>query len=150
MTAMTSASEQYFSATPASPEHRRLLTVPLAGREVEIETSSGVFSQGRLDPGTAVLLRHEPPLPGPVDGTGLEVLDLGCGWGPIALTLALRRPQARVWAVDVNERALSLTAANAERLALDRDGGYVVAAHRFTAQTEPLLTGERLFTFRTS
>ena len=55
------------------------------------------------------MLKHapEPPLTG-------DFLDLGCGWGPIALTLAFESPEANVWAVDVNERALDLTHANAQ------------------------------------
>ena len=46
-------------------------------------------------------------------------MDLGCGYGPIALTLARRHPSATVWAVDVNERALELCRANAAALGLD-------------------------------
>jgi len=76
--------------------------------------SNGVFSPSRVDPGTAVLLRAVT-LPSHADG---DLLDLGCGWGPIALSLAIAAPQARVWGVDVNERALALTRVNAERLGL--------------------------------
>jgi 16S rRNA (guanine1207-N2)-methyltransferase len=56
-----------------------------------------------------VLLREAPPPPDRGD-----LLDLGSGYGPIAITLARRSPQAKVWAIDVNERALELTKANAE------------------------------------
>ena len=78
-----------------------------------VETAGGVFSPSRLDLGTQVLLRTvpEPPAAG-------DLLDLGCGWGPVALTMALEAPSARVWAVDVNERALDLVRRNAERLGL--------------------------------
>ncbi|HEY8720811.1 class I SAM-dependent methyltransferase [Pengzhenrongella sp.] len=89
------------------------MTVPLGGRELELESASGVFSPGHLDQGTGVLLRSVPAPP----PTG-DLLDLGCGWGPIALSLALESPRARVWAVDVNERALDLVRRNAERLGL--------------------------------
>jgi 16S rRNA (guanine1207-N2)-methyltransferase len=106
------SSDHYFSAVPASPDERRLITVRLAGRDVEVETAGGVFSPGRVDLGTQVLLRSAAPPP----ATG-EVLDLGCGWGPVALTLGLLAPRARVWAVDVNERALDLVRRNATRLA---------------------------------
>ncbi len=74
----------------------------------------GIFSPGGLDKGTAVLL-DEAPEP-PATGT---FLDLGCGWGPIALHLALRSPAATVWALDVNERALDLTRRTAAALGLD-------------------------------
>lgn len=106
--------DHYFTAAPASADERRRLRVRLAGREVEVEVAPGVFSPGGLDKGTAVLL-DEAPTP-PATGT---FLDLGCGWGAIALTLALRSPGATVWALDVNERALDLTRRNAAALGLD-------------------------------
>jgi 16S rRNA (guanine1207-N2)-methyltransferase len=107
------AQPHYFSASPAGPGRPRPITVSLAGREVEVLTDAGVFSADRIDLGTRVLLREVPDPP----ATG-ELLDLGCGWGPIALSLALRSPGARVWAVDVNPRAVELTAANASGLRL--------------------------------
>jgi 16S rRNA G1207 methylase RsmC len=106
-------SDHYFTAEPASASERRLLAVRLAGHEVEVEVASGVFSPGRLDLGTQVLLRTVPPPPARGD-----LLDLGCGWGPLALTMARRSPDARVWAVDVNLRALDLVRRNALRLGL--------------------------------
>lgn len=108
-----SETDHYFTAQPASPDERRLLRVYLAGRELEVETAGGIFSPDHVDLGTRVLLDHVPVPPDEGD-----LLDLGCGWGPIALTLALRSPAARVWAVDVNERSLDLTRRNAERLGL--------------------------------
>ena len=100
--------EQYFSAEPASRDVRRSLQVTLRGRECTVQTSNGVFSGSRLDLGTSVLLRRAPE----PAGTG-TFLDLGCGWGPVALSLALASPGADVWAIDVNGRALELTDANA-------------------------------------
>ena len=105
--------EHYFTARPASANERQSISVTLAGHTVKVETAGGVFSSSRLDLGTAVLL-DKAPLP-PLSG---NFLDLGCGWGPIALTLALLAPAATVWAVDVNERALELTALNARNLGL--------------------------------
>jgi 16S rRNA G1207 methylase RsmC len=102
------ADEHYFSARPSSEERPRTIRVTLAGRSLELTTAGGVFSPERLDTGTAVLLSRVPAPP-----TTGALLDLGCGWGPIAIAMALRSPQADVWAVDVNERALALTAANA-------------------------------------
>lgn len=60
-----------------------------------------------------MLLRRGPAPP--ASGT---LLDLGCGYGPIACVLARRSPAAEVWAVDVNERARELTGANAAALGL--------------------------------
>lgn len=100
--------EQYFAAAPNSADERRALEVTLRGRQARVMTSNGVFSGSRLDLGTSVLLRHAPEPP--ERGT---FLDLGCGWGPVALAMAFQSPDADVWAVDVNGRALALTAANA-------------------------------------
>jgi 16S rRNA (guanine1207-N2)-methyltransferase len=102
--------DHYFTAQPASADERRVLRVRLAGQGLEVQTAGGVFSPDHVDTGTRVLLDHAPTPP----ATG-DLLDLGCGWGPIALTLALSSPGARVWAVDVNERALDLVRRNAER-----------------------------------
>lgn len=106
--------EHYFSAAPSSQEKLRTLRVTLDGREVEVHTARGIFSPERLDKGTDVLLSHTPEAP-----AGGDFLDLGCGWGPIALTLAMQAPRARVWALDVNERALDLVRRNAEALGLE-------------------------------
>jgi len=103
--------EHYFSDTPAGPERRRTLTVDLFGRTVTVQTANGVFAGEGLDKGTAVLLREVPPPTG-----SPRILDLGCGWGAIALGIALACPGAVVDAVDVNDRALALCRENADEL----------------------------------
>jgi 16S rRNA G1207 methylase RsmC len=107
------AGDHYFSSVPESDPHLRTLTVSLSGRSYELTTASGIFSPERIDTGTQVLLSNTPPPP-----PGGNLLDLGCGWGPIALTLALNSPHATVWAVDVNQRALDLVRRNSAAMAL--------------------------------
>ena len=108
--------DHYFTADePANEGERRPLRTVLADREVTVETASGIFSPGGLDKATGILL-DEVPAP-PPSGTAL---DLGCGWGPIALALALRSPGLDVTAVDVSERALDLTRRNAAALGCER------------------------------
>ena len=106
-------SQHYFSASPQAPHRPGLVRVVLPDLYLELETDSGMFSPGRLDPGTRFLL-EAAPAPAPAG----DLLDLGCGYGPIACTIAARSPGATVWAVDVNERALALCAANAARAGL--------------------------------
>ncbi|MCS0499325.1 class I SAM-dependent methyltransferase [Protaetiibacter mangrovi] len=106
--------EHYFSTSPSGDPVLRTITARLAGRDVEVTTAGGIFSPDRVDTGTQVLLAHTPSPP-----PGGAFLDLGCGWGPIALSLALESPRATVWAVDVNERALDLARRNAQALGLD-------------------------------
>jgi 16S rRNA (guanine1207-N2)-methyltransferase len=98
----------YFAERPAVGSAETVVSVQLPDTSFTLRTDRGVFSHGRLDPGTELLLRKAPAPPSHGD-----LLDLGCGAGPIALTLARRSPDARVWAVDVNERARALCAANA-------------------------------------
>lgn len=108
-----SEESHYFSPAPGGDGQRQRLQVRLRGRELEVVTAAGVFSGDRVDLGTRVLLREVPDPP----STG-DLLDLGCGWGPIALAMAQAAPRARVWAVDVNERALELVRENARALRL--------------------------------
>lgn len=107
------APEHYFSATPGGELVPRTIHVRLAGRDLDLTTANGVFSPERLDVGTSVLLSNVPAPP-----PGGNLLDLGCGWGPIAISLALESPRATVWAVDVNERSLELVRRNAASLGL--------------------------------
>jgi 16S rRNA (guanine1207-N2)-methyltransferase len=110
--------DHYFTAEPGTAAHPREVEFSVAGRDYTLTSAGGVFSATRLDPGTAVLLR-KAELPSD-DVTG-PLLDLGCGFGPITCVLATAAPSATVWAVDVNERARALTAANAKRVgAADR------------------------------
>ena len=115
------AGGQYFEAEPVVPSSRRAVAVDIDGMRLSFTTDSGVFSPDRLDAGTRLLLAEAPPL----SSTERRVLDLGCGWGPIACITALRSPDADVLAVDVNARALALAAQNAEA----NDAANVTAAH---------------------
>jgi 16S rRNA (guanine1207-N2)-methyltransferase len=100
------------------------------GRSLELASDTGVFSHGHLDDGTALLIeRGATP---PPDAT--DLLDLGCGYGPVALALAVRAPSARIWAVDVNPRAVELCAANAAANDLTN-------VHAVTVEADPELGG---------
>jgi 16S rRNA G1207 methylase RsmC len=101
--------DHYFTAAPASADERRVIEVTLAGVPRQVTTAPGVFSPGHIDLGTQVLLGEVPAPQG-------RLLDLGCGWGPIALSAALVSPEVTVTAVDVNERALDLLRINATAL----------------------------------
>jgi 16S rRNA G1207 methylase RsmC len=116
------APEHYFSSAPDSELKLRQITVQLAGEAHVVTTANAVFSPDHIDTGTQVLLSSIPAPP-----PGGHFLDLGCGWGPISLHLALSSPHATVWAVDVNERALQLVRMNAEKLGL-RNVNAVLAA----------------------
>jgi 16S rRNA (guanine1207-N2)-methyltransferase len=105
--------DHYFSPQPSAPHRPGQVRVILPDLYLELATDAGVFSPGRLDPGTRLLLEESPAPPASGD-----LLDLGCGYGAIACVLAARSPGASVWAVDVNERALELCARNARAAGL--------------------------------
>lgn len=101
--------QHYFSARPQTPSAPKQLTLALPDGLFHFTADTGVFSYDAIDAGTRVLLRHAPPPEQPGD-----VLDLGCGYGPITIVWAARLPETTVWATDINHRALDLTTMNAE------------------------------------
>ena len=98
----------YFDPQPAVESHPRTVHLHVGELAIELQADRGVFGSRGVDLGTLILLREAPPPP-----TKGEILDLGSGYGPIAITLARLAPKARLWAIDVNERALELTKSNA-------------------------------------
>lgn len=123
---------QYFDANQSAAHRQSSVELRIGERTVSLATDSGVFSADRLDPGTAILLDTlpDPPRSG-------NLVDIGCGYGPIALWLALRAPTATVWGVEVNERARELATANAAAAGAGnvriREPGQVPAGIRFAA-----------------
>jgi 16S rRNA (guanine1207-N2)-methyltransferase len=111
---MGDAAGHYFDAEPTSVSKPGQVRLDLPDRSLVLATDRGVFSGDRIDAGTKYLLLEAASPP----ATGTFV-DLGCGYGPIACTLAARAPAATVWAVDVNTRAVELCRANAAGLGLD-------------------------------
>ena len=107
------AGEHYFSQQPESARREHSVDLTLPRGVVSVRTASGTFSPGGLDRGTAVLLSHLP------EPSGQVVVDVGCGWGPLALTLADSLPDATVFGVDVNARAREVCACNAAALGFD-------------------------------
>ena len=103
----------YFATSPEGPLVTREISVNLNGNKTTVLTAGGVFSPEHIDQGTQVLLTHIQA----ANPTG-TFLDVGCGWGPIALALALQSPKATIYAIDVNERSLELTKMNAEKLGI--------------------------------
>lgn len=114
--------QHYFSETPTGELRPRTIEVELAGAPRTVQTAGGVFSPEHLDRGTEILLRaleRAKADEGDTDAAATgPMLDIGCGWGPIALASALEQPERDVWAIDINTRSRDLTRTNADRLGL--------------------------------
>src|SRR5207237_8244671 len=98
----------YSSREPRARSRPARIHLKLPDVELELLTDRGVFAYAQLDRGTETLLRTVPAPP-----PDSHLLDLGCGYGAVSITLAKRCPTCRIWAIDVNERALALCEENA-------------------------------------
>jgi 16S rRNA (guanine1207-N2)-methyltransferase len=105
--------EHYFSSDPAAPKKTVSIFLQVGGKEFEVEAASGTFSSSKLDAGTAVLLKHHEHFP--KDG---NVLDIGCGWGPIGISIAAVEKNSRVFGIDINQRSIEQSNFNAAKLNL--------------------------------
>ena len=103
----------YYDLNPSSASNEREISYFIDGRTITLLTDNGVFSKSQIDEGTYAFLKVLVPL----RLAGI-ILDLGCGYGPIGLTIALTSPKARVDLADINSRALNLCKKNAESLGL--------------------------------
>ncbi|AJD89441.1 methyltransferase [Jeotgalibacillus malaysiensis] len=103
-------SDHYYSKNPGVESKPNFWSFTLRGHKLKFKTDQGVFSKNEVDFGSRVLIEafEEPDISGPV-------LDVGCGYGPIGLTLAKEMPERQIQMVDVNERALELAKENAEQ-----------------------------------
>lgn len=101
---------QYFSQNPDVESDRRTWTFPLRGYSLTFTTDNGVFSKNEVDFGSRLLI-DTFTLPA-VDG---DILDLGCGYGPVGIALAKDFPDRNIIGVDINQRALELANENARQ-----------------------------------
>ena len=104
----------YFDENPNSESNIREIKFSLYGQNYAYYTDNGVFSKSKVDEGSYIFLKVLLPL----HLTG-RILDLGCGYGPIGLTIALNEKKARVDLADINSRALALASRSGERLNLN-------------------------------
>ncbi len=98
----------YYAKRPKSEPDLGIIRTHLRGRFFEFLTSSSVFSKKRVDLGTRLLIES---MILPEKGC---VLDLGCGYGPVGISVAALNPDLHVVMVDVNERAVWLAKRNAK------------------------------------
>lgn len=102
-------SEHYYSKKPQTESKPRQWKFTLLGSTFLFETDAGVFSKSEVDFGSRVLIEtFELP-----DVKG-AILDVGCGYGPIGLSIAKQNPDRLVYMMDINERAIALSQKNAQ------------------------------------
>ena len=101
--------DHYYTRNPASESRPVGCEYEYRGIRLSFQTDAGVFSKGEVDTGTDLLLKALP------EEMGGEILDLGCGWGVIGISVARKWPDAKVTMADINQRALALSRENAKR-----------------------------------
>ena len=99
----------YYSRKPEVKSNRCTIIFQRHTHSIRFTTDAGVFSKKEVDFGTRTLLEsfEAPEVEGPL-------LDVGCGYGPIGISIALEYPKRLVHMVDINERAVQLAAENAQ------------------------------------
>ncbi|MGP4109055.1 class I SAM-dependent methyltransferase [Virgibacillus sp. L01] len=102
-------SEHYFSQNPQSKSSPKKWNYQLRGKVYTFESDYGVFSKNEVDFGSRLLIEafKEPLITG-------DFLDLGCGYGPIGITLADCYNDRTMILTDINERAINLAQKNAD------------------------------------
>ncbi len=137
--------DQYYTREPASESRPVPCEFEYRGRRLRFQTDAGVFSKGELDTGTRLLLNALP------DTLSGELLDLGCGWGPIGISLKACFPEVRVTMADVNLRALEWSRKNAEAnrvevSCVESDGMAALKGRRFDAviTNPPIRAGKQV------
>ena len=100
--------KMYFAENPDAEHDIHELKVQLLGQKMTFLTDAGVFSKKMIDYGSQALLKcldfHKQE----------SVLDVGCGYGTLGLTL-VKAKEVKATLVDINQRALDLARQNAER-----------------------------------
>lgn len=106
-------SEHYYSKNPHVKSEPKQWSAVLRGQTFSFMTDAGVFSKGEVDFGSRLLIDtfREPAIEG-------DILDVGCGYGPVGLSIASLLPERSIQMVDVNERALALSETNAKKNAI--------------------------------
>ena len=137
--------DHYYTRTPQSASRPAECSFTYRGIDLVFETDAGVFSRGEVDTGTRLLLEA---LPEEMHG---EILDLGCGWGVIGISIARKWPGTQVTMADVNTRALDLSRKNAERnraevICAESDGMEALADRNFDAvvTNPPIRAGKQV------
>lgn len=101
--------DHYYSKKPTSESNRETWDTKIAGKDFTFTTDAGVFSKNKIDTGSEVLMTTAAKQDYP-EG---NILDMGCGYGPIGIYLGQSFPDRTIEMVDLNERALELANINA-------------------------------------
>ena len=105
----------YFKDDPNLASNIKQINFEVNGISMRLLTDNGVFSKNKIDEGSFAFLKVLLPL-----NLGNNILDLGCGYGTLGLTLAMAKKEARVTLADINPRALNMCRKNAELLNLSQ------------------------------
>lgn len=136
--------EHYYSSKPTTPHDLHNIDYIIGDHRLEFTTDAGVFSKERVDFGTSLLISSIPNLEG-------RILDLGCGYGPIGISLAFLNDNASIHMVDINQRAVELAQKNISKNNISNAKSYISdgfsnVSGRFNAiiTNPPIRAGKKL------
>lgn len=129
--------DYYYSKNPEVEHAEKNWTFELRGFNFKFTTDNGVFSKNTVDYGSRALLDAVDLSETPAG----SILDMGCGYGPIGMTLAKLAPERQIDMVDVNERALGLAQKNCDLNQIQNVAIFESAEYQnVTAQYAAILT----------
>ena len=104
---------QYYDQDPQSVSNERTISFEIYNKKISLVADNGVFSKNKVDEGSLYFLKTILPLT-----LGEKILDIGCGYGTIGLTIAIFKEKASIDLADINTRARALCTKNAHNLGI--------------------------------
>ncbi|HZJ82758.1 MAG TPA: class I SAM-dependent methyltransferase [Clostridia bacterium] len=136
--------EHYYSENPSVKHNMNWINYSVNDINLNFTTDAGVFSKSKVDYGTDALIQSLPPLSG-------KILDLGCGYGPIGITLAKLNPDSQVTMIDINTRAVELAKKNIDQNTMEnaqvfQSNGFENVEKHFNVivSNPPIRTGKKV------
>jgi len=127
-------SSHYYSEKQTSALKIKKINAFLRGNKLEFFTASGIFSKDRIDKGTVILINSC------IINDNWSILDLGCGYGAVGISINKSFPKTSITISDINERALKLAEMNVKINNINNDSIKIIKSDGFNKIKEKFNT----------